>query len=223
MAVRSQLGFLEQSAAKDDSSRKELAKFGFSKHTPTNLLSSFDEASTKHDEHVHDHARVDHRSGEIPTNEILQFGSLEFPYSLDNHECLGKRTFGKNHNSRDWSNIPLQILEHILDFRQAHYDEIDIRQCYGLKELPFSEAIYEILGRCSRCFALDHTVYTCTAQLCGSCQNYERACCCALHPMGRMPQRCTRCNSPAHLRTDCPGLLSCPFILASKEAGTARD
>lgn len=149
-------------------------------------------------------------SAELLPNTLL-FGSLEVAVSSAiNGQFVG--TFmGKNHRTLFWQNIPHDDLFGILDLRQAKYAEEDIKQIYNLKELPSTETIHVILGRCTRCFAIGHLADSCTAKTCAICCNFDRACCCIQTQLGQRKRICHTCNSAAHQSTLCPARLWCSF------------
>ena len=98
-------------------------------------------------------------------------------------------------------------MEDILDLRQANYDDVSIQKSFDLEDLPPSDFIYHLLGRCSKCYGHGHEAINCLAKICGTCHNFERACFCLRKVVGRPAKACTICNSLAHPRKFCPGLI----------------
>ena len=211
--VRTSLHFLEKSASKDASASKELAKFGFCMQHSNNLLSSFDEVSSQRGNPQDIHSDLVDSSRNNTNFELLQggliFGSLHIPVSSGRIANTSKKFLGKNRREQIWHNIPSLILEGILDLRQALYDEADIQKVYDLDDLPPSDFIFHALGKCTRCFGDGHAAINCHAKVCDAYHNFERACFCMRQEMGRSVRACMTCNSLAHLRDCCPGLLWC--------------
>lgn len=227
--IHPNLKFLETSAAKDNSSVHELAKFGFLKQVPGNLMDSF---NSVFDEHVPAHIdhqaplqiicdttdcssnstqevgmhippaapvlQVDPISSAVSLPNTLLFGSLEIAIFPANHRPTVNTFLGKKHRNHIWRNIPHNVLYSILDLRQATYEEADIKHILELNELPPSEAIHDLLGRCTRCFAIGHLSDKCTAKICPDCRNFERACYCTKQQLGQRIHHCSICNSMAH-------------------------
>ena len=96
-----------------------------------------------------------------------------------------------------------------MDLRQANYDDVSIQKSFDLEDLPPSDFIYHLLGRCTICCGDDHAAINCHAKICGNCHNFERACFCLRKVVGRLAKACNICNSLAHQREFCPGLIWC--------------
>lgn len=173
MVIRSDLKFLEASAAKDDSSARELAKFGLRKQTSINLMGLFnnsldndvvnlDHQSVSHVPMVsHDRQaslvqldqRMDRLVDPVPPVEplsspdhiplTLQFGSLDIPVSSVNHRPMTASFFGKEHRMHILRSIAQNDLYSILDLRQAKCADIDIGRILNLKEVPLTDVIHD--------------------------------------------------------------------------------
>lgn len=107
-----------------------------------------------------------------------------------------------------WNYIPKEVIYHILDLRQADYNDVDIKSALDIVDVPNSEFIYERLGRCTTCFAIGHRASSCSSKFCADCKCSERAC--SSKPNSHVPC-CFICNNVAHLIDFCPALFKCSF------------
>lgn len=155
MAVKSSLGFLQESARKDRSSENEIAKFDA-------LLRSKPVLHFDKSDHVCSTSMV-HNSTNQNTclstcacqdaaTDLLKFGSFSDPMSV---EEIGDSVLyfeGSNFQSNYWQNIPEESLYSILDAWQAGYSDPEIRAMLSLKSIPSKDFIYGKLRRCESCF-----------------------------------------------------------------------
>lgn len=96
------------------------------------------------------------------TGNNLKLGLLNV--SLSSVNLLGKPSvfWGKNVKERIWNDIRSEVLYHILDLRQANYEDDAIIEALNIVDVTPNIFIHNKLGRCTRCFALGHEVSKCS-------------------------------------------------------------
>ena len=167
LAIKTKFNFLSSDDHQHSNSAKELAKFDFSPPQSSNVVC--------HDSNIQeDHALVHTEKvifgsfqSDIPThnkgNNSIRFGNFQSVFTPDNQEH--QSTFiGSNYWSSYWDSIPTFILLHIMDFRQARYDDSQIVKNWALDSVPSADFIFNKANICSWCKQLGHLGPNCTSQ-----------------------------------------------------------
>lgn len=245
--VKTNLKFLENSAANDHSSQHELSKFGFNKMSQGNLSSKFDEEvlhqNSRHitkdivDVHMDFQNNADHNiqprlvSPEDPFSMAihegisLKFGSMVISKLPANQSITGPTFLGKDHKTYIWNSISDEILFHILDLRQAKYNDANIMQALSILDVPSLDYIYTRLGRCTICSVVGHTDSVCSTIKCDTCKCFSRACSCANMFKISPGLGCSTCNSLQHVSASCPAHIICTncFLLGHRYWDCAKE
>jgi hypothetical protein len=158
-------------------------------------------------------------SDQIKANSI-SFGKFSFPIapppSKASMPCFVGKDFKADYSARIKD---LDLLEHIIDLRQADYLDKDIMVSLNLRWLPTSEEIFESLGRCTSCHILGHLVGDCPGPFChvcsilghstGNCPGFARSV--KAMEVQTLPSvsPCSFCLNSKHSSRNCPGKLFC--------------
>jgi hypothetical protein len=145
------LDVLMDSARRDFSSAKELAKFGFSRSVPKEPLSVassilFDSGSDR---------RPPESASGSPAASVC-FGSFHEPVILGNQSPFIARFYNDNFVRKFCSNLPTETLENLELLRLANYSEEDIMDCLKLPFIPPKDFVYQcfthLYGATTVCF-----------------------------------------------------------------------
>jgi hypothetical protein len=188
------LEVLAKSARGDPySSASELAKFGF---TPTGMKFvpiCKDVQSTQR------------------SSSTLCFGQFNFDIPIDQEISRQSFFIGSNCAKILCQRLPIEILKHLEDLRQAKYSEQEIMQILNIPLIPPKDLVYQFIGCCYRCGLTDHLRPNCPG-VCLECRRLSQKCkACVLKAQpnkGRSTANaliCFACGKPGHSAISCTG------------------
>jgi hypothetical protein len=139
------------------SSASELAKFGFTPMGKTNVSACLDDSSSR-------------RS---PLS--MCFGQFKVSIPADEEITRQSLFVGCECAKTLCKRLPIQILKHLEDLRQANYSETEIMEMLKIPLIPPKDLVFQVIGCCYKCGLTDHLRPNCPG-VCLTCQCLSRKC-----------------------------------------------